>query len=91
MTDNFNLERFVDAQNPVFDEVTQELEDGEKKSHWMWFIFPQIHGLGYSSTSKFYAIKSIEEANAYLAHPILGARLETMPVKFSWVSKMFLH
>ena len=76
MTDNFNLERFIDAQNPVFDEVTQELENGEKESHWMWFIFPQIHSLGYSSTSKFYAIKSIGEAKAYLAHPILGARLE---------------
>ncbi len=76
MTDNFNLERFIDAQNPVFDEVTQELENGEKESHWMWFIFPQIHSLGYSSTSKFYAIKSIEEANGYLTHPILGARLE---------------
>ena len=51
MTDNFNLERFIDAQNPVFDEVTQELENGEKESHWMWFIFTQIYGLGYSSTS----------------------------------------
>ena len=75
MADNFNLDRFVDAQNPVFNEVIQELENGDKDSHWMWFVFPQIHSLGYSSVSKFYAIKNSDEATAYLAHPILGSRL----------------
>jgi uncharacterized protein (DUF1810 family) len=75
MTDPFNLQRFVDAQAPVYDAVVRELEAGEKRSHWMWFVFPQIAGLGFSPTSVFFAISSLDEAKAYLAHTILGPRL----------------
>ena len=75
MADPFNLERFVDAQAPVYDEVCRELKAGRKQSHWMWFIFPQIAGLGQSPISVRFAIASLDEAKAYLAHPILGARL----------------
>ncbi len=73
--DQFNLQRFVDAQAPVYDEVRRELRAGRKESHWMWFVFPQIAGLGQSPTSIRFAIASLEEARAYLAHPILGPRL----------------
>jgi uncharacterized protein (DUF1810 family) len=76
MTDPFNLQRFVDAQAPVYDTVVRELAAGEKRSHWMWFVFPQIAGLGLSPTSAFYAIASLDEAKAYLAHPVLGSRLD---------------
>ena len=75
MTDPFNLERFLDAQAPVYDQVRRELEVGRKQSHWMWFIFPQIAGLGQSPMSVRFAIASLDEAKAYLAHPVLGARL----------------
>jgi uncharacterized protein (DUF1810 family) len=75
MNDPFNLQRFVDAQSPVFDQVCAELRDGAKRSHWMWFIFPQIKGLGYSQLARKFAISSREEAKAYLEHPILGPRL----------------
>jgi len=75
LADLFNLQRFVDAQAPVYVEVVRELEAGEKRSHWMWFVFPQIAGLGVSPTSVFFAISSLDEAKAYMAHPILGARL----------------
>jgi uncharacterized protein (DUF1810 family) len=75
MADAFNLERFVDAQAPLYDEVRQELKVGRKQSHWMWFIFPQIAGLGQSPMSIRFAIASLDEAKAYLAHPVLGARL----------------
>lgn len=71
----FNLERFVDAQAPVYDQARRELEAGRKQSHWMWFIFPQIKGLGQSAMSIRFAIASLDEAKAYLAHPVLGARL----------------
>jgi len=70
------LRRFIDAQDPVFDQVLRELETGKKQSHWMWFVFPQIAGLGHSSMAQSYAIASRAEAEAYLAHPILGPRLE---------------
>ena len=73
--DPFDLERFIDAQDDIYDLALSELKEGEKQSHWMWFIFPQIDGLGYSSTAKFYAIKNLKEACAYLNHPILGTRL----------------
>lgn len=73
--DPFNLARFVEAQNPVYPEVLRELAAGRKRSHWMWFIFPQMDGLGFSSTARFYAIKSLDEARGYLAHPVLGSRL----------------
>ncbi len=69
------LERFVDARNPVYDRVCAELQQGFKRSHWMWFIFPQIEGLGHSSLAIKFAISSLEEAKAYLRHPILGSRL----------------
>lgn len=73
--DPFDLNRFLTAQKPVYAQALAEIKRGEKRSHWMWFIFPQIDGLGFSATSKHYAIKSREEAQAYLNHPVLGARL----------------
>ena len=71
----YNLTRFVEAQDPLFARVRAELAAGCKESHWMWFIFPQLAGLGSSSTARRYAIASVEEACVYLAHPVLGARL----------------
>lgn len=73
--DPFNLTRFLTAQKSIYQQVLAELKNGQKRSHWIWFIFPQIEGLGKSSTSIFYAIKSEEEAQAYLNHPILSQRL----------------
>lgn len=73
--DPLNLNRFVTAQQTSFAQALSELKRGRKQSHWMWFIFPQIDGLGSSSTAKFYSIKSLDEARAYLAHPVLGPRL----------------
>lgn len=73
--DAYNLERFVEAQEGVFEQVCAELRGGRKIGHWMWFIFPQIAGLGFSEMSRRYAIRSLDEAKAYLAHPILGSRL----------------
>ena len=75
MSDPYNLQRFVEAQKPVYDKVCSELRDGRKKSHWMWFIFPQIEGLGSSPLARKFAISALGEAAAYLAHPILGPRL----------------
>lgn len=75
MPDPFHLQRFLDAQGVVYDDVVYELSAGRKTSHWMWFIFPQIRGLGHSSTAQHFAISSLDEARAYLAHPVLGARL----------------
>ncbi len=75
MSDPFNLARFVDAQKTVYSRVVAELSEGEKRSHWMWFIFPQIAGLGFSAMAQRYAISSRDEATAYLAHPTLGPRL----------------
>jgi len=69
------LQRFLDAQAPVIDTALAELRAGRKRSHWMWYIFPQFDGLGFSATSRRYAIRSIAEAEAYLRHPVLGARL----------------
>lgn len=71
----FNLNRFIKAQATVYDAALRELRNGRKRSHWMWFIFPQIDGLAHSATSKVYAVKSCEEAQAYLNHPVLGKRL----------------
>jgi uncharacterized protein (DUF1810 family) len=73
--DPYNLARFVSAQKDNYAEALAEVQSGRKRSHWIWYIFPQIDGLGWSATSKFYAIKNIEEARAYLNHPILGQRL----------------
>lgn len=75
LTDKHDLQRFVDAQEQVYSQVLAELRAGRKRSHWIWFIFPQIAGLGFSPTSQFYAIRSVAEARAYLEHPVLGARL----------------
>jgi uncharacterized protein (DUF1810 family) len=75
INDPFELKRFVEAQDGVYKQALAELNRGHKESHWMWFIFPQIEGLGRSSTARFYAIKSANEAKAYLQHPLLGQRL----------------
>ena len=72
---SFDLDRFVVAQEPVFRVVLDELEAGRKRTHWMWFVFPQLRGLGQSPTAVFYGIGSLPEARAYLAHPVLGPRL----------------
>ncbi len=72
---DFDLERFVRAQEPVLSDVRRELAAGRKSSHWMWFVFPQLDGLGHSDMARRYAIGSLAEARAYLAHPVLGARL----------------
>ena len=73
--DEYELNRFIKAQANVYQNVLTELNQGKKTSHWMWFIFPQIKGLGNSETSVYYSIKSMEEATAYLKHPELGVRL----------------
>jgi uncharacterized protein (DUF1810 family) len=69
------LERFIEAQAPVYAQALGELRAGQKQSHWMWFIFPQIAGLGQSPTSRAYAVQTLDEARGYLAHPLLGGRL----------------
>jgi uncharacterized protein (DUF1810 family) len=74
-TDRFNLERFVEAQAGVYEQACAELRAGRKRSHWMWFVFPQIRGLGSSEMAMRYAISEREEARAYLEHPVLGPRL----------------
>jgi uncharacterized protein (DUF1810 family) len=74
--DPYDLQRFIDAQDGVWAIAAQELRAGRKQTHWMWFIFPQIQGLGHSAMAERYAITSLAEARAYLAHPLLGARLE---------------
>ena len=71
----FDLERFVLAQAPVMAQVRTELKAGRKTTHWMWFVFPQLAGLGFSHRARFYAIASLDEARAYIAHPVLGPRL----------------
>ena len=75
MDDPYDLARFVTAQERVFDAAVRELKAGQKRSHWMWFVFPQLRGLGSSPMAERYGISSLEEARAYLAHPLLGARL----------------
>ena len=76
MSDSFDLQRFLDAQAPVYARVVTELRRGQKQSHWMWFIFPQLVGLGHSAMARRFAIASREEAVAYLGHAVLGARLK---------------
>ncbi len=75
MNDPYNLTRFVDAQSSEYNTVLAELRAGRKRSHWIWFMFPQLKGLGRSATSEYYGIESLEEAAAYLRHPVLGPRL----------------
>ena len=73
--DPYNLNRFVEAQAADYDTAISEIRNGRKRSHWMWYVFPQIAGLGFSPASQHFAIRSLAEAKAYLAHPVLGARL----------------
>ena len=75
MADPHDLQRFMDAQAPVFEQACAELRQGRKTGHWMWFIFPQVEGLGHSATARRFAIASRAEAEAYLNHPLLGPRL----------------
>jgi len=75
MPQAFDLDRFVRAQDGVIEQVRSELSEGRKRSHWMWFVFPQLNGLGHSAMARQYAVASLEEARAYLKHPILGPRL----------------
>jgi len=75
MTDPFDLQRFVDAQDRVYAAVLDELGHGQKRTHWMWFVFPQVAGLGHSPMAQRYAIAGLDEASAYLTHPVLGPRL----------------
>ena len=75
MHDPFDLQRFVDAQADVYEDVHDELHAGRKATHWMWFVFPQLRGLGHSPMAQRYGIASLDEARAYLAHPVLGERL----------------
>lgn len=75
MSDHFDLQRFINAQEPIYSLVVSELKNQQKKTHWMWFIFPQIIGLGYSEMSRYYGLAGIDEARSYWRHPILGPRL----------------
>ena len=75
MSDTFHLERFLDAQTGQYEQVLAELRAGRKRSHWIWFIFPQMKGLGHSPQSEYYGIGSLDEATAYARHPLLGPRL----------------
>jgi uncharacterized protein (DUF1810 family) len=94
--DSFNLPRFVQAQDPVFEWVQEELRAGQKRRHWMWFIFPQFAGLGDSEMSRYFAIRSSEEAVAYLEHPLLGPRLRSctqlvLDIPQRSITKIFGH
>lgn len=82
-----NLNRFLEAQEKDYDQALSEIKSGRKRSHWMWYIFPQYKGLGYSETSKFYAIQDLDEARAYLMHPILGSRLREITNELLVVSE----
>jgi uncharacterized protein (DUF1810 family) len=75
-TDPYDLARFERAQADTYEHALSELREGRKQTHWMWFIFPQFDGLGFSETARYYAVKTLPEARAYLAHPVLGPRLE---------------
>jgi uncharacterized protein (DUF1810 family) len=87
MEDPFDLARFLNAQAGVYPQVLAELGSGQKRSHWVWFIFPQMKGLGSSSHAQFYGIGSIEEATAYWRHPVLGPRLEQCTILVNQVQK----
>ena len=92
--DTFDLRRFVDGQEGIYEQALAEVRRGQKRSHWMWFIFPQLDGLGRSSTAKYYGLKGIEEARHFLQHPILGRRLlecseAVLAVEGRTVSQMF--
>ncbi|MEP7130993.1 MAG: DUF1810 domain-containing protein [Sphingomicrobium sp.] len=86
--DPYNLQRLIDAQQSVFATALSELVAGSKRSHWMWFVFPQLAGLGRSSTAIFYGIGGLDEARAYFEHPLLGARLrQSLEALRAWTDK----
>jgi uncharacterized protein (DUF1810 family) len=86
--DPYKLQRFVDAQHRMFDQAIAELRAGRKQSHWMWFVFPQLAGLGRTPTAQFYALASMDEARAYLAHELLGRRLrQATEALLPWAAK----
>ena len=88
MADPYDLKRFVDAQEGIFDTALAELNAGSKRSHWMWFIFPQLAGLGRSPSAQYYGIVSVDEARAYLDHPLLGERLrQSLEALIPWAGK----
>ncbi len=92
--DRYDLNRFLNAQEGVYERALSELKAGEKRTHWMWFIFPQIEGLGHSPAARRYSIRSIEEARAYLDHPVLGKRLKecteaVVSLKYGSLSEIF--
>jgi len=89
--DPYNLQRFLDAQTPIYEEVCRELRAGKKKSHWMWFIFPQLRGLGSSPTAMAFGISSLAEARAFLEHPILGARIRECTRLVNEVENQSIH
>jgi uncharacterized protein (DUF1810 family) len=94
LTKENNLKRFIDAQEADYKIALSEVKNGRKQSHWMWYIFPQIQGLGFSETSKLYAIKDINEAEEFLNHPVLGSRLvhicnELLKLKSNDANKIF--
>ena len=91
MNDPFDLDRFLSAQAGVYPQVLAELSAGQKRSHWIWFIFPQMKGLGVSSHSQFYGIGSLEEAQAYWHHPVLGPRLEECTILVNQVQKRTIN
>ena len=86
-----DLQRFIDAQWPLYDRVLAELRAGQKRTHWMWFVFPQIEGLGHSAMAQKYAIASREEAAAYLGHPLLGGRLEECTALVNAIAGKSVH
>ena len=91
MTDPFDLQRFVDAQDRVYAAVLDELGHGHKRTHWMWFVFPQLAGLGHSPMAQRYAISGLDEASAYLAHPVLGPRLRECTERANVVTGSSAH
>jgi uncharacterized protein (DUF1810 family) len=91
MEDPYGLDRFIEAQRNVYDTALNELRRGRKASHWMWFVFPQIAGLGFSPMAQRYAIASMGEARAYLAHPVLGPRLITCVAGVNQVAGRTAH
>jgi uncharacterized protein (DUF1810 family) len=91
MGDPFDLERFVVAQDEVYPHVVAELSAGEKRSHWMWFVFPQMRGLGNSSHANFFGIGSLDEAEAYWKHPVLGPRLQQCTLLVNLAEKRAVH
>jgi uncharacterized protein (DUF1810 family) len=91
MADEYDLDRFVTAQEPVLAQVRQELAAGRKRSHWMWFVFPQLAGLGHSAMARQYAISSLAEARAYLEHPVLGGRLVELTKLVNQVNGRSIH